>query len=67
MFSFYTAVNTRKLKLTIKTLERHHFRTTPLQNDTILEAAAQACSVKKVFLEISQNSQENTCAGLQFY
>ena len=28
----------------------------------MLEAVAQMCSVKKVFLEISQNSQENTCA-----
>ena len=26
------------------------------------EAAAQRCFVKKVFLQISQNSQENTCA-----
>ena len=26
------------------------------------EAATQRCSVKKVFLEISQNSQESTCA-----
>ena len=26
------------------------------------EAVAQTCSVKKVFLEISQNLQENTCA-----
>ena len=26
------------------------------------EAVPQTCSVKKVFLEISQNSQENTCA-----
>ena len=26
------------------------------------KAVAQSCSVKKVFLEISQNSQENTCA-----
>ena len=26
------------------------------------EAVAQTRSVKKVFLEISQNSQENTCA-----
>ena len=25
------------------------------------EAVVQRCSVKKVFLEISQNSQENTC------
>ena len=26
------------------------------------EAVVRRCSVKKVFLEISQNSQENTCA-----
>ena len=26
-----------------------------------VEAVARRCSVKKVFLEISQNSQENTC------
>ena len=28
------------------------------------EAVAQKCSVKKLFLEISQNSQENTCASV---
>ena len=27
-----------------------------------IEAVVQRCSVKKVFLEILQNSQENTCA-----
>ena len=31
-----------------------------------LEAVVQRCSVKKVFLEISQNSQENTCARVSF-
>ena len=31
-----------------------------------LEAAARRCSVKKVFLEILQNSQENTCARVSF-
>ena len=30
------------------------------------EAVAQRCSVKKVFLEISQNSKENTCARVPF-
>ena len=30
------------------------------------EAVAQKCSVKKVFLEITQNSQENTCARVSF-
>ena len=36
--------------------------------DTVLntEAVAQMCSVKKVFLEISQNSKENTCARVSF-
>ena len=28
----------------------------------IVEAVAQTCFVRKVFLEILQNSQENTCA-----
>ena len=30
------------------------------------EAVARTCSIKKVFLEISQNSQENTCARVSF-
>ena len=30
------------------------------------KAVARRCSVKKVFLEISQNSQENTCARVSF-
>ena len=33
----------------------------------VTEAVAQRCSVKKLFLEISQNSQENTCASVSFY
>ena len=30
------------------------------------EAVAQRCSVKKMFLELLQNSQENTCARVSF-
>ena len=30
------------------------------------EAVARKCSVKKVLLVISQNSQENTCARVSF-
>ena len=30
------------------------------------QAVAQKCSLKKVFLETSQNSQENTCARVSF-
>ena len=32
-----------------------------------IEVVAQSCSVKKVFLEISQNSQENACARISFF
>ena len=32
----------------------------------ISKAVVQKCSVKKVFLKISQNSQENTCARVSF-
>ena len=32
----------------------------------ILEAVVQRCSVKKVFLEILQYSQENACARALF-
>ena len=31
-----------------------------------IEAVLQRCSVKKLFLLISQNSQENTCARVSF-
>ena len=31
-----------------------------------LEAVVQTCSLKKVFLEMLQNSQENTCARVSF-
>ena len=31
-----------------------------------LQAVTQRCSWKKVFLEILQNSQENTCASVSF-
>ena len=31
------------------------------------EAVAQRCSLKKVFVEILQNSQENTCARVSFF
>ena len=37
-----------------------------VDNLRVVEAVAQRCSVKKVLLEIFQNSQENTCAGVSF-
>ena len=35
-------------------------------NISSTEAVSQGCSVKKVFLEISRNSQENTCGRVSF-
>ena len=32
-----------------------------------LEAVVRRCSLKKMFLKISQNSQENTCARVSFF
>ena len=37
-----------------------------LGKSTLLEAVAQRCSAKKVFLEISHNSQESTCVRVSF-
>ena len=42
-------------KLCVKTIKIY------ISLDWFTEAVAQRCSVKKVFLEILQNSQENTC------
>ena len=33
----------------------------------VTEAVVWRCTVEKVFLEILQNSQENTCARVSFY
>ena len=46
------------MKLTLLARSVSHF--TFLVN---MEAVVQRCSVKKVFLEISQNSQGNSCAS----
>ena len=36
------------------------------ENERCLEAVVQTCSCKMVFLEISQNLRENTCARVSF-
>ena len=36
------------------------------ENKVESEPVARRCSVRKVFLEISQNSQKNTCARVSF-
>ena len=44
----------------LQTITRFFYK----QHLNICRSSHQRCSVKKVFLEISQNSQENTCASL---
>ena len=46
----------------LKKIDKH--KNTLIDSD--IEAVVQRFSVKKVFLEISQNSQENTCARVSF-
>ena len=43
-----------------------HICITPILDVWLAESVAQMCSVKKVFLEISQDWQENTCARVYF-
>ena len=53
----------------LRNFQEHLFhRTSPVAASEKLKAEAvfRKCSVKKVFLEISQNSQENTCTKVSF-
>ena len=43
-----------------------HYHILPSSIYKISEAVGQRCSTKKVFLEISENSQENTCSRVSF-
>ena len=51
-------------QLFLKTIHINTLSTCKL--DPSAEAAPQRCSIKKVFLQNSQNSQENTCARASF-
>ena len=39
----------------------------PNSDETIFRGSPWCCSLKKVFLKILQNSQENTCAEVSFF
>ena len=54
------------LVIELRGLQSGKYFTTFLYFATYREAVAQRSSVKKVFLEISQNWQENTCARVSF-
>ena len=44
----------------------HHLNFPPILDIGHVEAVALRCSVKRLFLKISQNSQENTCVRVSF-
>ena len=54
------------LDILMKSLNLHPFPSLRLYYYENTEAVVQRCSVKKLFLKISQNSQENTCARVSF-
>ena len=57
------------IKYTSFKLEEKAFRSFKKNKNSFInvtEAVVQRCSVKMVFLEISQDSQENTCATVSF-
>ena len=55
------------MKIDNKELEKLVRYISLLTNTPHAEEDVQRCSVKKVFLEISQNSQENTYARVSFF
>ena len=44
----------------------YYYHSFTLMTSLMKEAVVRRCSVKKVFLQVSQNSQENTCARVSF-
>ena len=54
------------MKLQNEEVQKHSKTLRILINELNKEAVGHTCSVKKVFLEISQNSQENTCVRVSF-
>ena len=57
-----------KVDLVIFTVHKSYPKNLQLHIRNNVKAAVQKYSITKVFLEISENSQENTCAlGLQLY
>ena len=55
-----------KFYMTYKSSDFHFARNLYQPSDISIEAVAQRCSVKQVFLEISQNSQESNSARVSF-
>ena len=60
--------NYKTLSPGIRGIERHHWHNR-LKNTYIClcDRSSHRCSIKKLVLKISQDSQENTCVGVYFW
>ena len=56
----------RWITANLQPLTAHIYHLMIIATVGFLEAVAWRCSVKKLFLDILQNSQKNTCAGVSF-
>ena len=65
---FVIKKNTRELAL--QKIWRTRYQNKYMNDDVtdlqLLEVVTRSCSVKKIFLKISQNSQENNCVAVSF-
>ena len=51
----------------VKSVKSSGYMYEKITNCVNSEAVPRSCSIKKVLLKISQNSQENTCARVSFF
>ena len=65
IFEIIENLNFKRIQVKLCLVEVQPFLCHRITN-LLAEAGAQRCYVKKVFLEISQNSQENTSARVSF-
>ena len=66
-FNVYkTSIWRQRRRIDVETTSSVYWDPGILSYSSDSEAVAQMCSVKKLFLEISQNSQENICLRVSF-
>ena len=60
-------IRTNSEEIKIKMFEKNKIKLFDKVKELVFEAVVQRCSVKQVFLEVSQNSQENACARVSWH
>ena len=66
IFFFFFLVNVTKSKGNCGNPQQKNAKQINKEKELEAETVSQMCSVKKVFLKISQNLQENTCTRVSF-